>query len=106
MDETNGLIVLNDFFQYPYCFLECLVSPKEGSEYRIPVDFEEALIAFMGWQDTFYKGATSHFSGNDKDRLKHNFYNELRLAKANYKPLYLEIAYEWSLKNQRMTVKA
>lgn len=106
MDETNGLIVLNNHFQYPYCFLECLVSPKEGSEYRVPVEFEEALIAFMGWQDSFYKPSSSHMGGNDKERLKHNFYNELRLAKANFKPIHLEQAYEWNLKNSRLTVKA
>jgi len=106
MDETNNLIVLNDFFQYPYCFLECLTSPKEGSEYRVPVDFEEAMIAFMGWQDNFFKPSTSHMQGGDKERLKHNFYNELRLAKANYKPFQLEEAYEWNLKNQRLTIKA
>jgi len=106
IDSMNGLIVLNDYFQYSYVILEYLASPKEGTEYRVPVQFEEAMIAFMGWQDNFYKGSTSHMQGGDKERLKHNFYNELRLAKANYKPFSLEEAYDWNLKNQRLTVKA
>lgn len=106
IDQQNGLIVLNDFFQYPYCYLECLCSPSEGTEYRVPVDFEEAMIAFMGWQDSYYKPSSSHMMRGDKESLKHNFYNELRLAKANYKPVYLDEAYNWNLKNQRLSVKS
>jgi len=106
IDQQHGLIVLNDHFQYTYCFLECLCSPEEGVEYRVPVDFEEALIAFLGWQDNFFKASSSHMARGDKESLKHNFYNELRLAKANYKPFQMEEAYEWNLKNMRATVKA
>ena len=106
IDTTNGLIVLNDYFRYSYVMLEYLASPKEGAEYRIPVQFEEALIAFMGWQDSYYKPSTSHMQRGDKESLKHNFYNELRLAKAQYKPWSLEESYEWHLKNMRLTVKA
>jgi len=106
IDTANGLIVLNDFFQYPYCYLECIASPAEGTEIRVPIQFKEAMIAFLGWQDNYYKGSTSHMQRGDKESLKHNFYNERRLARAAYKPLYLEEAYEWNLRNQRLTVKA
>lgn len=105
IDQTNGLIVLNDHFFYNYVVLEYLAAPKEGTEYRVPVQFEEAMIAYMGWQDNFYKGSTSHMQGGDKERLKRNFYNELRLAKAQYRPFSLEEAYEWGLKNMRLVVK-
>ena len=33
------------------------------------------------------------------------FYNQRRIANAQFKPLYLNEAYEWNLLNQRMTVK-
>ena len=106
IDNTYGLIVLSENFNYPYVALEYLASPDENQEYRIPVDFKEALIAYLGWQDNYYKPSSSHMQRGDKESLKHNFYNERRLARASYKPLYLEEAYEWNLRNQRLTVKA
>lgn len=106
IDNTNGLIVLNDFFQYSYCVLEYLAAPAEGTELRLPVQFKEAMVAGLGWQDNYFKPSSSHMQRGDKESLKHNFYNELRLAKAQYKPWSLEESYEWNLKNQRETVKA
>lgn len=106
IDTQNGLIVLNDHFHYPYVCLEYLAAPAEGTVLRLPVQFKEAMVAFLGWQDNFFKPSTSHMGGNDKQRLMHNFYNELRLAKAQYKPFSLEEAYEQNLKMQRLTVKA
>lgn len=106
IDTQNGLIVLNQHFHYPYCMLEYLAAPIEGTELRLPVQFKEAMIAGLGWQDNYYKPSSSHMQRGDKESLKHNFYNELRLAKAQYKPLSLEEAYEWNLKNQRLTIKA
>lgn len=106
IDTTNGLIVLNDCFQYPYCYLEMLASPAEGTEIRLPVQFKEAMIAFLGWQDNYFKPSNSHMQRGDKESFKRNFYNERRLARAAYKPFSLSEAYEWNLKNQRLTVKA
>jgi spore coat polysaccharide biosynthesis protein SpsF (cytidylyltransferase family) len=42
----------------------------------------------------------------DKQYREKVFWNERRNARARYKPTYLEEAYDWNLKNQRMTVKA
>ena len=43
--------------------------------------------------------------GDKRDR-KQEFYNQRRLANAQFKPLYLMQAYEQNLDTQRMTVKA
>jgi hypothetical protein len=43
--------------------------------------------------------------GDKRDR-KQEFYNQRRIANAQFKPLYLMQAYELNLDNQRMTVKA
>jgi hypothetical protein len=43
--------------------------------------------------------------GDKRDR-KQEFYNQRRLANAQFKPLYIMDAYEWNLDTQRMTVKA
>jgi len=106
IDNTNSLIVLTNYFHYPYCYLEYLASPAEGSTIRLPIQFKEAMISFLGWQDNYYKPSNSHMARGDKESLKHNFYNERRLARAAYKPWEMEEAYEFNLKNQRLTVKA
>ena len=55
-----------------------------------------------------YCNFTKYKKGNlgDKRERERNFYNQRRLANAQFKPLYLMQAYEWNLENQRMTVKA
>jgi hypothetical protein len=106
IDNNAGVILLNDTFQYTYLILEYIASPQESEEYMIPMQFKQALIAYMGWQDIQYTPNSRKGNLGDKRDRKHEFYNQRRLAKAAYKPLHLQDAYEWSLENQRMTVKS
>ena len=105
IDNANNLVVLNEHYGYDYLMVEYIASPKEGEEYLIPVQFREALIAYLGWQDIALLPNTRRGSYGDKEQRKRNFYNERRLANARYKPLYLEEAYELNLQMQRITVK-
>lgn len=106
IDNANNLVVLNEHYNYDYLMVEYISSPQEGEDYRIPVQFREALIAYLGWQDIALLPNTRRGSYGDKEQRKRNFYNERRLANARYKPLYLEEAYEQSLAMTRITVKA
>ena len=106
IDEPNGVILLNEQFNFDYIILEYVASPVEGDSCNIPVQFREAMIAWLAWQDIQNKPTTSHFNLGDKRDRKNNFYNERRLANARYRPLYLEQAFEWNLQNTRMTVKS
>jgi hypothetical protein len=86
--------------------VEYISSPSEGEDYKLPLQFREALISYLAWQDIAFMPNTRKGALGDKEQRRRNFYNERRLANARYKPLYLSEAYEWNLTNQRLTTKA
>lgn len=106
IDNANGVILLDENFGYEYIAFEYIASPLEGQEYYVPVQFREALIAWLWWKDGNSKSVRSHMELGSRRDWRHEFYNERRLANARWKPLYLAQAYEWQLENTRMTVKA
>ena len=106
IDEINAVILLNETFVFEYVMLEYIASPKADQDYYIPVQFREALIAYLAWADVRNLPTTRRGALGDKEQRKQNFYNQRRLAYARYKPVYLEQYYELNLQNQRLTVKA
>lgn len=106
VDFNSGVILLDHSFTYPYIVLEYVASPEVDGAYYIPVQFKEALIWFIGWHDISLMPNTRKGGLGDKAYREKQFYNQRRLAWARYKPTYLEQAYETSLLNQRLTVKA
>jgi hypothetical protein len=104
IDAVNSLILLDDNFFYDYVVVEYISSPTEGQEYYIPVQFREALIAFVAWKDMTGNSKYHAQLGEKRDR-RHEFYNERRLANARYRPFYLDEAYELALESTRLTVK-
>lgn len=106
IDNRNGVILLNETFCYDYIILEYMASPQEGGDYYIPLQFKEAMIWFLAWQDIAMLPNSRRGMLGDKEQRRRNHFNELRRAKGQYKPLHLEEAYQWSLENQRLTVKS
>ena len=105
IDDTNGVILLNENFYYDYIMIEYLASANPEEKYMVPIQFREALIAWIAWRDIASMPTTRKGSLGDKRERERNFYNQRRIANAQFKPLYLMEAYEWNLENQRMTVK-
>lgn len=105
IDVQNNVILLSENFGYPYICLEYISSPVEGGEYRIPIQFKEALISYLAWTDI--RSIPSSRRGNlgDKRDRRKEFFNDRRLARNRYKPFHIEQAYEENLRNQRLTVK-
>lgn len=106
IDDANGVILLNQSFYYDYLMVEYLCAPSAEQQYMIPIQFREALIAWLAWRDIASMPTTRKGNIGDKRERERNFYNQRRLANAQFKPLYLMQAYEQNLVNQRMTVKA
>lgn len=106
VDEHNGVILLSENFAYPYVILECLVSPAQGETYYVPIQFKEAIIAYLSWKDI--KSMPTSRKGNlgDKRDRRADYYNERRLAIARYRPFRTQDAYQQNLESQRLTVKA
>lgn len=105
IDNANGVIILNENFSYPYIMLEYVPSPKEGGEYYIPMQFKEAVIAYLAWKDIKSIPVKTHVQNNNVAGRRRDFYNERRLAIARYDPVNLPDLYEWQLQNQRLAIK-
>lgn len=106
IDQANNLVVLDEHFGYDYLMVEYISSPTEGEDILLPVQFREALIAYLAWQDIAFMPSSRKGMLGDKEQRRRNFYNERRLANARFKPLYLSEAYEWSQTSTRITVKS
>jgi hypothetical protein len=105
VDNGNGIIVLSEGFFYDYIVLEYIASPKEGEQYYIPIQFKEALISYLRWKDIISLPSSRRGNLGDKRDRRHEFFNDRRLAKARYDPFDIQAAYDWSMRNQRLSVK-
>lgn len=106
IDNTAGIILLNETFTYNYVMLEYISSPEKDQQYYIPVQFKEALIWYIAWQDIAMIPSSRRGTLGDREQRKRNYFNERRLAWARYRPLHLEEAYQWWLNSMRLTVKS
>ena len=106
IDDSNGVVLLNQYFNYTYLMIEYLSSGNPDEPFRIPIQFREALLSFLAWRDIASIPSTRKGNLGDKRDRKQEFYNQRRIANAQFKPLYLMQAYEQNLDTQRMTVKA
>jgi hypothetical protein len=77
----------------------------EGGEYYLPVQFREALIAWMAWKDGNAKSIKSNMMLGDKRDKRDEFYNERRQAIARWKPIRLQEQMQTSLEMSRLAVK-
>lgn len=106
VDTDNGVILLNDRFGYDYLMLECVTSPTEGQEYYLPIQFREALIAWIFWKDGNAKSVRSHMELGNKRDWRHEFYNERKNAIARWKPIRKQEIYQASQEQTRLAVKS
>ena len=105
IDLNNGVILLDEkFTHYDYVMLEYVASPLEGQEYYLPVQFRQALIAWLWWRDKRSVNINRGQVGISRD-LKNDFYNERRLAIAAWKPVRISEMYQASQQQTRMAVK-
>lgn len=109
VDTDNGVILLNHHFteRYEYIILEYVASPQpsEGVDYYLPVQFREALIAWMYWRDGKAKGVRTHMQlGTNRDN-KHDFFVERRNAIVRWKPVRIMEIYQASQEMSRMAIK-
>lgn len=106
IDNANGVIVLSPGFAYPYIMLEYVSSPQAGQEYYIPIQFKEAVIAYLAWKDIKSIPSKTHVNNSNVQMRRKDYYNERRLAIARFDPVNLPDLYQWNLEAQRLTVKA
>jgi hypothetical protein len=106
IDTVNGVILLNEHYNRDYLMLEYVSSPKEGQEYYVPMQFREAVIAWIFWKDGNAKSVKSHMQlGTNRDRER-QYYNERRKAMAKWKPIRIYDIYQSSQEMTRLAVKS
>lgn len=103
IDAANGVILLNEFYQYSYLMLEYIASPKEGETYYVPIHFKEAIIAFLAWKNA--KIGAGRYAWRIEGNYKAEYYNERRLARARWSPTYIYEAYQANQETTRLTIK-
>lgn len=106
IDEANGVIVLSENFSYDYVMLEYTASPKQGNDYYLPIQFKEAVIAYLRWKDIISVRVKTRPEQSNVEMRRRDYYNERRLAIARYDPVRLPDLYEWHLQSMRLTVKS
>lgn len=85
----QGYIMLNTDFTGNAVVLEYICSPLKDDDFSIPVQFQEAMIAWLGWQDKNYLPSTSHVGNGNVQMLQANFRAQVKLARKMYKPFRL-----------------
>lgn len=106
IDNHTGVILLDEHFHFDYIILEYVAAVQQGEAYKIPVQFREALIAYLAWIDIRSLPTSRRGSLGDKRDRKHEFFNQRRLAWARYRPFNINEAYNFQLENQRKSVKS
>ena len=106
IDNKNGVIVLDEYYDFEYVMLEYIASPVSGGEYFIPIQFKEAVIAYLRWKDIISLSTSRRGSLGDKRDRRAEYYNERRIAIARYDAVKLSDLYEWNLASQRLAVKS
>lgn len=105
VDNANGVILLSENFGYDYIMLEYVACPRQGEEYYIPIQFKTALMWYIAYNDIAMMPNSRKGSMGDKEQRRRQYHNERRVANARYRPVDLHTAHQWSMEQQRLTVK-
>ena len=105
IDIENGVILLDSSFNWSELILEYTANPQEGQEYYVPVQFREAIIAWLAWKDIANIPSSRKGNLGDKRDRRHEYFEARRLGIRKYRPFYLDQAYIANLEAQRLSVK-
>lgn len=105
IDLNNGIILLDEHYQEDYIMLRYVSSPLEGQDCSIPVQFREALIAWLWWKDGKAKSVRTHMQLGAARDAKHEFYVEQRNAVAAFKQSKIYEKYQVNQEASREAIK-
>ena len=105
IDEANGVILLDSSFGYTGLVLEYVASPNPDEEYFVPVQFREAIIAWIAWREIANAAPKRGTAGIIGIR-RHEFFEAMRLGHRQFRPFYLDQAYIQNLETSKKVIKA
>lgn len=106
IDISNGVLLLDDNYQYDYVMLEYVSSPTPGGDYQIPMQFREAFISWLRWKDVQSIPTKTHVANSSVATRRHDYFEDRRKAIAKWKPVRLSEAYQSSQEFTRQTVRS
>lgn len=106
IDTANGVLLLNERYQYEYIILEYMASPQQDKEYYLPMQFREALISWVRWKDHISTPSKSHASNSSIQMRRKDYFNDRRVAIARWKPIRDYDMYQISQEMTRLTVRS
>lgn len=105
IEEECGVLVLDNNFPTNYVILEYLAAPSEDCGYKVPIQAQEALVAWLSWRDINQLAASRNVSIYDKTARRKEYYNQKRLARERMKPIRLQDIYNVSQDAIRLVPK-
>lgn len=106
INEEEGLIYLQNDYDYDYVVLEYMSSPADDVDYRVPVQIKEAVLSFIAWKDIEHLPLGRRASLGDKQLRRKEYYNQKRLANLRENPITLWDANEVIRMGQKLVAKA
>lgn len=89
VNDTEGVILFDPDFSEPQIVLEYLGSPTTGEDIMVPIQVQEALIAWLAWKDIQSLPSSRKVTATEKMMRKREYFNEKRKAKVRSKPFRL-----------------
>lgn len=106
IDVANNVIILDPSFGYSEIVMEYTATPLEGQEYYIPMQFREAMIAWLAWKDIANIPSSRKGNLGDKRDRRHEYFEARRKGIRQYRPFRLDQAYIAARQNERLVVKS
>lgn len=85
VDEANNLILLGNDFPHDYVIVEYIKSPEAEAIIAVPLQAQEALIAFLRWMDILSIPSGRRSNLGEKQIRRKEYYNQRRLARERIK---------------------
>lgn len=105
IDNTNGVILLDASFSYSELIMEYSAAPDESQDLYAPIEFREALIAWIAWRDLANLQTSRRGNLGDKRDRRHEWFEARRLGMGKYRPFYLDQAYMNNQETMRLSIK-
>lgn len=105
IDDQCGILILDNAFPADYIIMEYLAAPSMEDGCKVPIQAQEAVIAWLSWKDTIQLAASRKVSIYDKTARRREYYKQRDLARARLKPFRLQDAYNISQDAIRLVPK-
>jgi hypothetical protein len=89
INDTEGQILFDSNFSESQIVLEYIASPTVGEDIMLPIQVQEALIAWLAWKDIQSLPSSRKVTASEKMMRRREWFNEKRNARIRSKPYRL-----------------